>query len=220
MPTWLDTAASDPFYRKSDALPPSFNPIAHFPLNVLLPNSSTLSSSATSSTTIGTHTFDVHLFDDDKLHHSLQSVATFTNDMGGSVLFTAAGATIYDRDSNVINFSPKALDDRIWTFAPSSASHCNNVIRHDLYASFTEYAHATLGSPSGRIPRCEKPLKRVISEASRGSLCQCGTRTLLTVRQLQKAISISIDQTNDLRRPLQPSLTIPTTPLTLTSPTM
>ena len=68
------------------------------------------------------------------------------------MLFTAAGATIYDRDSKVINFSPKALDDRIWTFAPSSAS-CNNVIRHDLYASYTEYAHATFGSPSNSTMR-------------------------------------------------------------------
>ena len=112
-------------------------------------------SSSTTSTSLGNHQYDVHVFNDDHLHQSLQSVATFTNDMNGSVLFSADGATIFDANERIINFSPKSLSDRVWTFDPnaSRAATANNLVRSDLYANYVAYAHATFENPTNATMR-------------------------------------------------------------------
>ena len=152
---WLDSGATNPFYRKSDI--PSPTTISHKPLSVLLPNNAIISSVSTASTSLGNHSYNVNVFNDNDLHHSLEAVATFTNDMHGSVLFNEQGATIYGADNKIINFTPKVLTDRVWTLdrhALSSASpllphpaHAAAVVRHDLHADFVAYAHASFMSP-------------------------------------------------------------------------
>jgi len=85
-------------------------------MSVLLPNNAVISSIATASTSLGPHTYKINVFKDTDLHHSLESVATFTNDLDGSVTFTKDGATIRNSSGEIINYSPKSLDARIWTF--------------------------------------------------------------------------------------------------------
>ena len=122
-PPWLDRRASDNFYRYSDVFSsPSFSPSPHSPTDVILPNNTTISSVATASTSIGAHTFPVHVFNNPDLHHSLQSVATFTNDLDGSVLFDKYGATIRNATGAIVNYSPKDPTARIWTFNTSAPS--------------------------------------------------------------------------------------------------
>ena len=93
-------------------------PIAHTPITVLLPNRATISPIATTTSSLDNHTYPVHVFDDSHLHHSLESVATFTNDMNGSVTLDKFGATIRNDKGIVINYTPKDPADRIWTFEP------------------------------------------------------------------------------------------------------
>ena len=152
----LDTGATHSFYRDSDVCSTMFTPVPHVPLPVLLPNSSILNSTATAQTSFGGHTYSVNVFPDDKMAYSLESAATFTNEMKGSILFTETGATIFDSAGRVINFSPKEADARTWTFdrhAPAPSSSCNSVVRHDLQADFVAYAHASFNSPPNSTMR-------------------------------------------------------------------
>lgn len=154
---WLDSGATHAFYRASDSpSPPSSSSRG---LSVLLPNNDTITSTHQSTASLGSFKYPVNVFSDDDLHHSLESVATFTNDMRGSVLFTEQGATIYDSSNRQVNFSPKHPTDRIWTLdrardqRPTSPPHIhivptiNAVVRHDLHADFVQYAHACFFSP-------------------------------------------------------------------------
>ena len=84
-------------------------------MSVLLPNNAVISSISTASTSLGPHNYRINVFKDSDLHHSLESVATFTNDLNGSVTFTKDGATIRDSAGDIINYSPKPLAARIWT---------------------------------------------------------------------------------------------------------
>ena len=105
-----------------------------------------ISSVATATTPVGDHTFPLHVFQDHDLHHSLQSVATFTNDLNGSVTFDKYGATIRYAAGKILNHSPKDATARIWTFNNSAAPtphHASAVVRHDLHADFVAFAHAS-----------------------------------------------------------------------------
>ena len=81
---WLDSGASNAFYRLADLSPEMIN-VAHTPMSVVLPNNATMSTIATASSSLNDHTYAINVFDDSHPHHSLESVATFTNDMDGSV---------------------------------------------------------------------------------------------------------------------------------------
>ena len=98
-----------------------------------------------------TLTYSVNVFNNDHLHHSLESVATFTNDMDGSVTLDNFGATIRNDKGFIINYKPKEPADRIWTFdqdAPLPHQDlASAVVRHDLHADFVAYAHASFNSP-------------------------------------------------------------------------
>ena len=118
-------------------------------MTVVLPNNTTISSVSTTSSSLDVHPYDINVFANSQLHHSLESVATFTNDINGSVTLDKFGATIQNEKGIVINYTPKEPADRIWTFdrdaaLPDSASA---VVRHDLNADFVAYAHTSFNSP-------------------------------------------------------------------------
>ena len=125
-------------------------PIVHNPITVILPNHATISSVSTTSSSLNDYTYPVNVFKNDHLHHSLESVATFTNDIDGSVTLDKFDATIRDSKGAVINHTPKLPADRIWTFdryAPLPFYSAAAVIRHDLHADFVAYAYASFNSP-------------------------------------------------------------------------
>ena len=82
-------------------------------MTVKLPNSATISSVSTTSSSIDDYTYPVNVFSNSQLHHLLQSVATFTNDMNGSVTLDKFGATIRNDKGIVINYTSKEPTDRI-----------------------------------------------------------------------------------------------------------
>ena len=120
-------------------------------MTVILPNRATISTIATASSSLNDHPYAINVFDDSHFHHSLESVATFTNDMDGSVILDKFGATIRNSTGAIINYTPKLLADRIWTFdrdAPlPQQDSASAVVRHDLHADFVAYAHASFNSP-------------------------------------------------------------------------
>ena len=127
--------------------------VAHTPMTVILPNRATVSTIATASSSVDDHPYAINVFDDFHLHHSLESVTTFTNDMNGSVTLDKFGATIRDSTGATINYTPKLPADRIGTFdrdapLPQQQDSASAVIRHDLHADFVAYAHASFNSPS------------------------------------------------------------------------
>ena len=147
---WLDSGASNNFFRSSDVSTPPFSPSPHSPIDVVLPNSTTISSIATTNMRFGDHKFPISVFKDNHLHHSLQNIATFTNDLNGSVTLDKYGATIRDASGAITNYSPKNATARIWTFNNSAAPtphHASAVVRHDLHADFVAFAHASFNSP-------------------------------------------------------------------------
>ena len=146
---WLDSGASNNFFRSTDVSTPLFFPSPHSPIDVVLPNSATISSIATTHMRFGDHMLPISVFKDDNLHHSLQSIATFTNDLNGSVTLDKHGATIRDASGRVTNYSPKDITARIWTFNGSAPSinHASAVVRHDLHTDFVAFAHASFNSP-------------------------------------------------------------------------
>ena len=123
--------------------------IQHTPITVILPNSATISTISTATSSLDNHTYPVNVFDDSQLHHSLESVATFTNDMDGSVTLDKNGATIRNSKGKIINYTPKEPTDRIWTFDRDASlqDYASAVVRHDLHADFVAYAHASFNSP-------------------------------------------------------------------------
>ena len=177
---WLDSGASNAFYRLTD-LSPAIKNVAHTPMTVILPNRATISTIATASSSLNDHPYAINVFDDSHLHHSLESVATFTNDMDGSVTLDKFGATIRNSTGAIINYTPKLPGDRIWTFdrdAPlPQQDSASAVIRHDLHADFVAYAHGTPASIVRRYLRLLTPLNLVICVHIRISLMLCSKRT-------------------------------------------
>ena len=134
-------------------------PIVHKPMTVILPNNATISSVSTASSSLNDYTYPVNVFSNSHLHHSLESVATFTNDMNGSVTLDKFGATIRNDKGIVINYTSKEPADRIWTFdrdapLPQQPDSASAVIRHDLHADFVAYAHASFNSQPSQLYIC------------------------------------------------------------------
>jgi hypothetical protein len=114
-------------------------------MSVLLPNNAVISSVSTASTSLGPHNYRINVFKDTDLHHSLESVATFANDLNGSVTFTKDGATIRNSAGDVINYSPKPPAARMWTFdrdAPLPTPSAEG------YAAATSFYPLSLTSPT------------------------------------------------------------------------
>ena len=85
-------------------------------MTVILPNRHTISTIATASSSLNNHPYAINVFEDSHLHHSLGSVATFTNDMDGSITLDKFGATIRDSRGAIISHTPKLPAEYIWTF--------------------------------------------------------------------------------------------------------
>ena len=125
-------------------------PLQHNPIAVILPNRATISSVSTTSSSLHDITYPVNVFNNNQLHHSLESVAILTNGMNCSLMLDKLGATIRDSRGAIINHTPKLSAERIWTFdrdAPLPFNSASAVIRHDLHADSVAYAYAFFNSP-------------------------------------------------------------------------
>ena len=78
------------------ALSPDMSLIPHVPMTVLLPNRDIITTIATASSSIDDPSYAINGFSDDHLHDSSESVATFTNDIKGSITLDKFGATFRD----------------------------------------------------------------------------------------------------------------------------
>lgn len=133
LPSWLDSGATHDF---SELLTPDRCRHRLRCLSVLLPNNDTITYTHQFSATLGSFEYPANDYSDDDLHHSLEAVATFTNDMHGSVLFAEHGAIVYGSFNRPINFSQKLPADPTQTLNKQSFNEQST--RPPLFSSFPQ----------------------------------------------------------------------------------